>query len=96
MNGGIKSFSGTWAGSIFTRGEIILVLANKEGGAHVDPKLDADYVNLSRFNSLGWKTISSKEDVITSIDMGNPVFPSMRQISHEIIKTLKEEFPNLL
>lgn len=83
-------------GSTYTRGDIVDVLANKEGGAHVDPKLDADYVNLSRFNSLGWKSVSSKGGVITEGDMGNPVLPSMRQIAHEVIKTLKEEFSNLL
>jgi len=83
-------------GGIYTRGDIIEVLANKEGGAHVDPKLDADYVNLSRFNSMGWQSVSSKGGVITKADMGNPVFPSMRQIAYEVIKTLKEEFSNLL
>lgn len=82
-------------GNLFTRGEIIKTLANKEGGAHVDPELDADYVNLSKFNSLGWKSVVRKGDVIKEADMGNPVFPSMRQIAHEVIKTLKDEFPNL-
>ena len=84
------------AGSIFNRGDLIKILANKDGGAHVDPKLDADYVNLSKYNSLGWKSVSRKGDVITEADMGNPVFPSIRQIAHEVIKTLKEEFSDLV
>lgn len=83
-------------GSTFTRGDLVKVLANKEGGAHVDPKLDTDYVNLSKYNSLGWKSVSRKGDVITEADMGNPVFPSIRQIAHEVIKTLKEEFSDLV
>ncbi len=83
-------------GFTYTRGDIISVLANKEGGAHVDPKLDAEYVKLSRFNSMGWKSVSRKGGVISKTDLGNPVFPSMRQIAHEVIKTLKEEFPDLL
>lgn len=83
------------SGNLFSRGGIIKILANKEGGAHVDPELDADYVNLSKFNSLGWKSVVRKGDVIREVDMGNPVFPSMRQIAYEVIKTLKDEFPDM-
>ena len=82
-------------GNLFTRGDIIKTLANKEGGAHVDPELNADYVNLSKFNSLGWKSVVRKGDVIKETDMGNPVLPSMRQIAHEVIKTLRDEFPDM-
>ncbi len=82
-------------GSIFTRGDLIKTVANREGGAHVDPKLDEDYVNLSKYNSLGWKCVVRKGDVITQADMGNPVFPSIRQIAHEVVKTLKDEFPDI-
>ena len=42
------------------------------------------------------KSVYRKDDVVTRTDMGNPVFPSMRQIAHEVVKSLKEEFPNLL
>ncbi len=83
------------SGNLFTRGEIIKTLANKEGGAHVDPELDADYVNLSKFNSLGWKSVVRKGDVIRETDIGNPVLPSMRQIAFEVIRTLKDEFPDI-
>lgn len=81
--------------NIYSRGYLIQILANKEGGAHVDPKLEADYVNLSKYNSLGWKSVSRRGDVITEADMGNPVLVSMRQIGYEVIKTLKDEFPEL-
>lgn len=30
----------------YTRNQVILILANKEGGAHVDPEADPDYVRL--------------------------------------------------
>jgi len=74
------------AGNIFTRRDLVLAVANKEGGAHIDPKLDQAYANLSRFNSLGWKAVISGVDQ----DFKNtPVLPSIRQIAHEVLKTLK-------
>ena len=74
------------AGSIFTRMDLVLAVANKEGGAHIDPKLDQAYANLSRFNSLGWRAVISGVDQ----DFKNtPVLPSIRQIAHEVLKTLK-------
>jgi len=76
----------------FTRRDLVLAVANKEGGAHVDPKLDQVYADLSRFNSLGWKLFVHGEEK----DFNNtPVLPSIRQIAHEVLKTLKDEFPDL-
>jgi hypothetical protein len=76
----------------FTRRDLVLAVANKEGGAHVNPKLDQAYADLSRFNSLGWKLFVHGEEK----DFNNtPVLPSIRQIAHEVLKTLKDEFPDL-
>ena len=70
----------------------MLAVANKEGGAHIDPKLDQTYANLSRFNSLGWKAVISGVDQ----DFKNtPVLPSIRQITHEVLKTLRDEVVDL-
>jgi len=75
------------AGNEFTRKDLILTVADKEGGAHVDPNLDKAYTNLSRFNSLGWKIHTEGERK----DFSNtPVLPSIRQIAHEFLKTLKD------
>lgn len=38
---------------LFNRREIILLLANKDGGAHVDPKLPIEYAKLSRTLGMG-------------------------------------------
>jgi hypothetical protein len=73
-------------GNLFPRKKLVLTIADKEGGAHVDPKLDQAYANLTRFNSLAWKVYTKGEIK----DMGNPVPPSIRQIAHEVLKTLKE------
>ncbi len=77
--------------NIFTRKNLVLDIANKEGGAHVDPTLDQAYANLSRFHSLGWKFF--RGDVAEDFK-NNPVLPSVRQITHEVLKTLKDEFPD--
>jgi hypothetical protein len=75
------------SGSLFTRRDLVLNVADKEGGAHVDPELDQAYANLAKFNSLGWKVYVQGEEK----DFANsPVLPSIRQIAHEILKTLKD------
>ena len=76
----------------FTRSHLVLAVANKEGGAHVAPRLDQCYADLSRFNSLGWKQFAHGEEK----DFNNtPILPSIRQIAHEVLKTLRDEFPSL-
>lgn len=79
-------------GSMFTRKGLVLTVANKEGGAHVDPHLDAAYAALSRLNSMGWRSVLNGED---SAFRNSPVYPSIRQIAHEVLRSLQEEFPNL-
>jgi len=76
----------------FTRKDLVLTVANKEGGAHIDPKLDQAYTNLSRFNSIGWRA------VIRGVDQdfkNTPVLPSIRQIAHEVLKTLRDSVVDL-
>ncbi|MDP2719108.1 MAG: hypothetical protein Q8P44_04650 [Dehalococcoidia bacterium] len=79
-------------GNSFTRRDLVLAVANKEGGAHIDRKLDQAYANLARFNSLGWKVFTEVEEK----DFRNsPILPSIRQIAHEILKTLSDEVVSL-
>ena len=47
-------------GQVFSRKDLVLALANKEGGAHVDPLLDDRYAGLVRFHSMGW-TVNTDE-----------------------------------
>jgi hypothetical protein len=72
--------------NVFKRKDLIITVADKEGGAHVDPKLDQAYANLTRHDPLVWKVYTTEG----KRDMGNSVPPSIRQIAHEIIKTLRE------
>jgi len=74
----------------FTRKSLILNVANKDGGAHVDSTLDEEYVALSRFNSMSWKIVVGG---IESPFKNRPELASIRQMTHEVLKTLKDEFP---
>jgi hypothetical protein len=69
----------------FSRKDITLYLANKEGGAHVDHEIDEKYHNLRKKNSLGWVTVLGDGRQIAGEDH---VPATMRQIAHELIKSL--------
>jgi hypothetical protein len=79
-------------GNTFNRRGLILAVANKDGGAHVDPGLDAAFAQLSRYSSLEWKFYSSNG---IEKDFTNPELSSIRQITHEVLKSLRDEFREL-
>lgn len=41
-------------GELFSRRDFVLALANKEGGAHVDPEIYEAYNKIAKLNSMGW------------------------------------------
>ena len=43
----------TWENNKFSRKNLILNVADTDGGTHVDPELDEKYMAFSRKNSLG-------------------------------------------
>jgi hypothetical protein len=73
-------------GRFFNRRELVLNVADTDGGAHVDPDLDEAYMDLSRNNSLGW--------VITDGNVEKPFPPPtmacIRQIAHEVLVSIKK------
>lgn len=76
-------------GNHFSRKTLVLAIANKDGGAHVAPELDADYAELTKNNSLGWIYGNDLE----SGPLENASFAAVRQIAHEILKTLIPNYP---
>jgi hypothetical protein len=92
----LVSFEKWWERSIFTNQEhqslsrrnVVLSVANQDGGAHVDHLLDEVYAKLSRQNSMGW--------VFTKGEYCYPVRPpelaAVRQVAHETLKTLTPSF----
>jgi hypothetical protein len=82
-------------GTQFSRKDYVLGLSNKEGGAHVDPTLDAEYAALSRSNSLGWMYVPGDESSELPF-ANNPALPSVRQISHELLLGLRGQLTPLI
>lgn len=65
----------------FSRKGLILLASNKDGGAHVDPNLDAGYAQLKK--SVGWSLVTPT----SSDDIPDVQAHSVRQIAHEVLKT---------
>lgn len=72
-------------GEKWSRSDYVHALADQEGGAHVDPVPQPRYEALARDNSLGW-TFSSAGAAEEPV-RGNAVAVSVRQITHELLKT---------
>ncbi len=70
----------------FSRKNHVLGLANKEGGGHVDPKLDEKYARLTRNNSLGWMYEDKRGP---PEPFGSPIPCGVRQITEEVLISLK-------
>ena len=76
-------------GNHFNRRKLILVIANKDGGAHIDPDLDQEYAELTKQNSLGW--IYGNDIESGPLENASPA--AVRQITHEVLKTLIPHYP---
>jgi histone H3/H4 len=72
---------------VISRRDLVLAVANKDGGAHIDPNLDALYANLSRNNSLGWKIVTGG---VQADPADGPQFACVRQIAHELEKSIQK------
>jgi hypothetical protein len=72
----------------FSRKQLVLHVADTDGGAHVDSSLDEAYMKLSRENSLGW--LFSRGQGSSEPPLNLPHLACMRQIAHELLRTLHE------
>jgi hypothetical protein len=84
----LKMFDQTWSREWFVK-----VLANKEGGAHVDPHQDELYEALAKQNRLGWSYSGGQGQGPVR---GNIVAISVRQIAHEFLMTCDQQLTTLL
>ncbi|HEY9168264.1 MAG TPA: SEC-C domain-containing protein [Lutibacter sp.] len=90
------SFENWWNEIIFidnenktiTRKELVLTAANQDGGAHIDSSLERTYARISKENSLGVSTEYENK----SIPLQNAERASLRQIGHEVLKTLEPNY----
>lgn len=70
----------------WSRQQLITWVANRDGGAHIDPELDEEHFQLSRENGLGW--IFKTDDLEPQSVAGDFVLTSIRQIAYEVDKTV--------
>jgi len=71
--------------NLFSRKNIILEVANKDGGAHVDEKLNEAYANLIKNHSLSGKILKNDK----SFPLKNsPVYACIWQIAFELLYSL--------
>jgi hypothetical protein len=66
----------------FTRRDVILFVANKDGGAHLDPEISESYAKISKYNSIGW------EDENGNSPLNNPLYSAIRVIAQELIDSI--------
>lgn len=89
-------FSGWWEdpvakdfeGESFSRMDFVLALSDNEGGAHVDPKVKSSYDKLANSNSMGFSYTQGEGP---EIPLSNPVLPSVRQISYEVLESISSQ-----
>ena len=70
----------------WSRQDLITWVANRDGGAHLDPQLDLEHYRLSRENGMGW--FFSVNDSEPEALEGDFVLASVRQIAYEVDKTV--------
>lgn len=75
----------------YSRKNLVLNVAETDGGAHVDPGLEEFYNELSRQNGLGVNAIYNG----VKYPLLYPELPSLRQIGHEVLITLKRNIPEI-
>ncbi len=69
----------------FTRKDVVLSVADTDGGAHVDPALPEAYHRLSRENSIAWMVGSPAGKRAAQ----NPVPAAIRQITYEVLRSIE-------
>jgi len=77
-------------GNKFTRKDLVLAVADTDGGAHVDPRLDSAYYALTRKETFGIIRVVQTDDpkVFRKVSTPSPVGVTLRQIGHETLKSL--------
>lgn len=71
-------------GAELTREDLVLIAANQDGGAHVDPSVDQRYSDLTKKNSVGMLSIANGK----SVPIIHAERAALRQIAHEVLVTV--------
>mgnify|MGYP003657387728 CR=1 FL=1 len=71
----------------WTRKDLIMNTADKDGGSHVDPSLPMNFHRLVYQNSIGWNFFKSGKGEGKNLE--NPLSPCLWQIGIELFESLK-------
>ncbi|NNC12891.1 hypothetical protein HII28_13520 [Planctomonas sp. JC2975] len=82
-------------GNTFSRRNIVLYMANKDGGAHLDDRLPTDYEALTRRNSMGFVTHDQGWTFSREVSE-SPAPAVVRQVAEELRMTLRLQIPDML
>jgi hypothetical protein len=73
-------------GTLWSRRRMVLAIANKEGGAHIDPSQPVDVRAIEEENSMGWEY---HDPIIGDQPMSRgPLLPSIRQAAYELEQSI--------
>ncbi len=73
---------------MLSRKQLVLAVANQDGGAHIDPSLHEVYTKLSRTEGTGWTLHSSgTAGLVLEAELA-----AVRQIAHEVLRTLDSSY----
>jgi hypothetical protein len=75
-----------------SRSEYVLVAANKEGGAHVDQKLDKRYQALMESEIAVYYASDAEDNIIREKPFERNLFlAAVRQVAHEVVRTIDDQ-----
>ncbi len=70
--------------SCLTRRDLVLTIANKDGGAHFDTEVDERYDNFRKSWSGGSSLVGRRSGVKRGYD-NIPIYPAVRQMGYELL-----------
>lgn len=79
--------------NLYRRKQVLKLLANQDGGAHVDPELDDDLAVMKTTDLTNWFAV--KLDGTTSAPDNDAVYATMRQMAFEVLQSLYRVKPKL-
>jgi hypothetical protein len=76
----------------FSRGEIIRIVRDQDGGAHIDGTQDIDYADLKTSQAVVARPVGHGGLFIVDAVFRNPARFLIRQFCHEVLKSLDPEY----
>ncbi|WP_207360207.1 hypothetical protein [Mycolicibacterium sp. S2-37] len=74
----------------FSRRDLVLAVADQDGGAHIDPEASEAHTRLADSNSMGWLFDDGRGAGDRPLS-SNPVFASLRQVSYEVMESIARQ-----